>query len=226
MEELHELEGTTSGEEEEGEEGEEVTPAELVSRLREAWLNEKLCPDLLPQHSELTECVVEQLTHMEGNLRRVQRADVKSSLHRMELERIRFMLSSYLRTRLNKIERFYTHVLEREKSRTEGQPSLLSPEEFAFAIEYASNMDRFLKSVALRHMPPNLQALDLSKAVPRPDVGAFVFLRVRERQENVLVEAESSEQREFVVDLEEGSQHLMRYSTVAPLLLSSSIHLI
>ncbi|XP_078725564.1 DNA replication complex GINS protein SLD5 isoform X3 [Lampetra fluviatilis] len=164
MEELHELEGTTSGEEEEGEEGEEVTPAELVSRLREAWLNEKLCPDLLPQHSELTECVVEQLTHMEGNLRRVQRADVKSSLHRMELERIRFMLSSYLRTRLNKIERFYTHVLEREKSRTEGQPSLLSPEEFAFAIEYASNMDRFLKSVALRHMPPNLQALDLSKA--------------------------------------------------------------
>ncbi|XP_032814374.1 DNA replication complex GINS protein SLD5 isoform X3 [Petromyzon marinus] len=101
MEDLHELEGTRSGEEEE--EGEEVTPAELVSRLREAWLNEKLCPDLLPQHSELTECVVEQLTHMEGNLRRVQRADVKSSLHRMELERIRFMLSSYLRTRLNKV---------------------------------------------------------------------------------------------------------------------------
>lgn len=33
------------------------------------------------------------------------------------------------------IEKFFPHVLEKEKSRAEGEPSILSPEEFAFAKE-------------------------------------------------------------------------------------------
>lgn len=91
---------------------------------------------------------------------------MKASVHRMEIDRIRFVLSSYLRSRLQKvsplsrpskvkghpsspplppadavcrpllqIERFFPHVLEKEKTRQAGEPSLLSPEEFAFAKE-------------------------------------------------------------------------------------------
>lgn len=33
------------------------------------------------------------------------------------------------------IEKFFPHVLEKEKSRAKGEPSILSPEEFAFAKE-------------------------------------------------------------------------------------------
>lgn len=33
------------------------------------------------------------------------------------------------------IEKFFPHILEKEKSRAEGEPSILSPEEFAFAKE-------------------------------------------------------------------------------------------
>lgn len=33
------------------------------------------------------------------------------------------------------IEKFFPHILEKEKSRVEGEPSILSPEEFAFAKE-------------------------------------------------------------------------------------------
>ncbi len=40
------------------------------------------------------------------------------------------MLLSHLQ-----IERFFPHVLEKEKSRADGDPSFLSPEEFAFAKE-------------------------------------------------------------------------------------------
>ncbi|KAG7281320.1 hypothetical protein CRUP_031003 [Coryphaenoides rupestris] len=130
----------------------------------QAWLNEKFSPDLLENKSEIVECVMEQLTHMEANLQRVSKGDMKASVHRMEIDRIRFVLSSYLRSRLQKIEKFFPHVLEKEKSRADGDPSYLSPEEYAFAREYLANTETYLKAVALRHMPPNLQAVDMMKA--------------------------------------------------------------
>lgn len=39
----------------------------------------------------------------EANLQRVKKGDAKASIHRMEIDRIRFMLSSYLRSRLQKV---------------------------------------------------------------------------------------------------------------------------
>ncbi|KAJ4941711.1 hypothetical protein JOQ06_011586 [Pogonophryne albipinna] len=164
-----------------------MTPAELIAKLEE-----------------------------EENLQRVKKGDAKASIHRMEIDRIRFVLSSYLRSRLQK----------KEKSRGEGDPSLLSPEEFAFAKEYYANTETYLKAVALKRMPPNLQTMDMLKAVPEPCLDSFVFLRVKERQENILVEPETDDQREYVVDLEEGSQHLMRYRTIAPLVSTGAVQLI
>lgn len=202
-----------------------MTPAELITKLEEAWLNEKFSPELLENRSEMVECVMEQLTHMEANLQRVTKGDVKASVHRMEIDRIRFVLSSYLRSRLRKIEKFFPHVLEKEKSRAEGDPSFLSPEEFAFAKEYLANTEMYLKAVSLKHMPPNLQSVDMLKAVPEPCLDSFVFLRVKEKQDNIMVEPETDDQREYVIDLEEGSQHLMRYRTIAPLVSSGAVQL-
>lgn len=203
-----------------------LTPAELIEKLEQAWMNEKFAPDLLESKPEIIECVVEQLDHMEENLKRAKKGDLKVSIHRMEMERIRYVLSSYLRCRLMKIEKFFPHILEKEKTRHEGDPASLSPEEFAFAKEYMTNTETYLKNVALKHMPPNLQKVDLLRSVPKPDLDSYVFLRVKERQENILVEPETDEQRDYVIDLEEGSQHLIRYKTIAPLVASGAVQLI
>ncbi|XP_048369197.1 DNA replication complex GINS protein SLD5 [Sphaerodactylus townsendi] len=112
-----------------------LTPAQLIRSLEQAWMNEKFAPELLESKSEIVECVVEQLEHMEENLKRAKGGDLKVGIHRMEVERIRYILSSYLRCRLRKIEKYFPHVLEKEKTRAEGDPSILSPEEFAFAKE-------------------------------------------------------------------------------------------
>ncbi|XP_072122456.1 DNA replication complex GINS protein SLD5 [Mobula birostris] len=214
-------------EEEEVDEEEEIlTPAELIRKLEEAWLNEKFSPDLLECKSEIVECVMEQLNHMEKNLQRAKKGDLKITIHRMEMERIRYVLSSYLRSRLQKIEKFFPHILEKEKSHLETEPSYLSAQEAAFAKEYATNCEAHLRNLALKRMPPNLQALDMMKAVPKPNMDSFVFLRVKEKQENVLVAPEREDQREYTVDLEEGSQHLMRYRTIAPLVASGAVQLI
>uniref|UniRef100_A0A2I3H1V4 GINS complex subunit 4 n=1 Tax=Nomascus leucogenys TaxID=61853 RepID=A0A2I3H1V4_NOMLE len=79
-----------------------LTPAELIERLEQAWMNEKFAPELLESKPEIVECVMEQLEHMEENLRRAKREDLKVSIHQMEMERIRYVLSSYLRCRLMK----------------------------------------------------------------------------------------------------------------------------
>ncbi|XP_052607803.1 DNA replication complex GINS protein SLD5 isoform X3 [Peromyscus californicus insignis] len=192
----------------------------------EAWMNEKFAPELLESKSEIVECVMEQLEHMEENLRRAKRGDLKVSIHRMEMERIRYVLSSYLRCRLMKIEKFFPHILEKEKTRPSEEPSILSPEEFVFVKEYMDHTETHLKNVALKHMPPNLQKVDLLRAVRKPDLDSYVFLRVKERQENILVEPEADEQRDYVIDLEEGSQHLIRYKTIAPLVASGAVQLI
>nr|XP_020635909.1 DNA replication complex GINS protein SLD5 [Pogona vitticeps] len=215
-----------SSQEEEEEEEVVLTPAQLIRSLEQAWMNEKFSPELLESKSEVTECVMEQLEHMEENLKRAKKGDLKVSIHRMEVERIRYVLSSYLRCRIQKIEKYFPHILEKEKTRAEGEPSILSPEEFAFAKEYMANTETHLKNVALKHMPPNLQKVDLLKAVPKPNLDSFVFLRVKERQENILVEPETDEQSEYVIDLDEGSQHLIRYKTVAPLVASGAVQLI
>uniref|UniRef100_A0ABK0L881 GINS complex subunit 4 n=1 Tax=Rattus norvegicus TaxID=10116 RepID=A0ABK0L881_RAT len=125
-----------------------------------------------------------------------------------------------------KIEKFFPHILEKEKTRPAGEPSSLSPEEFVFAKEYMDHTETHFKNVALKHMPPNLQKVDLMRAVPKPDLDSYVFLRVKERQENILVEPEADEQRDYVIDLEEGSQHLIRYKTIAPLVASGAVQLI
>ncbi|XP_052607802.1 DNA replication complex GINS protein SLD5 isoform X2 [Peromyscus californicus insignis] len=174
-----------------------LTPAELIERLEQ-----------------------------EENLRRAKRGDLKVSIHRMEMERIRYVLSSYLRCRLMKIEKFFPHILEKEKTRPSEEPSILSPEEFVFVKEYMDHTETHLKNVALKHMPPNLQKVDLLRAVRKPDLDSYVFLRVKERQENILVEPEADEQRDYVIDLEEGSQHLIRYKTIAPLVASGAVQLI
>ncbi|XP_055518171.1 DNA replication complex GINS protein SLD5 [Leucoraja erinacea] len=197
-----------------------LTPAQLIHKLEEAWLNEKFSPDLLECKSEIVECVMEQLDHMEKNLQRAKKGDLKITVHRMEMERIRYVLSSYLRSRLRKIEKFFPHILEKERSRPETVSSFLSAQEVAFAKEPADQRSRL--ACTREKGWQCSRTLDVAK----PNLDSFVFLRVKEKQENVLVEPETGDQREYTVDLEEGSQHLMRYRTIAPLVASGAVQLI
>lgn len=43
------------------------------------------------------------ISEQEENLKRAKKGDLKVSIHQMEMERIRFVLSSYLRCRLMKV---------------------------------------------------------------------------------------------------------------------------
>lgn len=199
----------------------EVTAAEVLAQLEEAWVNEKFAPELLESKADLVECMLDQIKEMEGNLKKVKQGDVVASLHKLEIDRIRYVLSSYTRTRIEKIEKYVVHVLEQEAARDESEPSRLSPEELQYAKEYADSMEGLFKSLALQNMPANMQNIDRKKSVPRPNMDKYVFLKVLEDQDQVMIDPE-----EDPIDLESGAQHIMRYSAIAPLLSNGSVSLI
>nr|XP_054766499.1 DNA replication complex GINS protein SLD5-like [Lytechinus pictus] len=223
-EEIHEsLENEFSSDEEEV----EMTAADVLQKLEEAWLNEKFSPDLLESKVEIVECMLEQLQQMEENVKRCKKGDFRIIVHRMEIDRIRFILSSYLRIRLAKIEKFVHHILHKESIRSPDEPNMLSPEEFTFAKEFAESLETHSHTVVLRHMPPNLQNLDKQKLVPKPNLDSYVFLRANENQEQILIEPElEDEQNAEVVDLDAGSQYIMRYRPIGSLVASGAVSLI
>ena len=118
-----------------------------------------LAPELLSPQTELVDCLLEQTKNMEENLMAISKSDFRFALHRMEVciaaasnntfftnslsffkfqvERIRYVVTSYLRIRLEKIEKFLGYLLNNENKRQRNEPSLLTEDELKFAQEYS-----------------------------------------------------------------------------------------
>uniref|UniRef100_A0A1I7SYR7 GINS complex subunit 4 n=1 Tax=Caenorhabditis tropicalis TaxID=1561998 RepID=A0A1I7SYR7_9PELO len=86
-----------------------VTPEEVLRKMTIAWQNELCTPCLLPTQMELVDVLLDQIQGMEENIaRQTDKAQLRISLHRMELQRISFVTSDYVRCRLRKIESIRT----------------------------------------------------------------------------------------------------------------------
>lgn len=81
---------------------------------------------------------------MKSNLVKLQPNDIRLAPHTMELERIRFLITSYLRTRLMKIEKFAIHLLSQE-----GGENKLTDSEREYAQNYVNNMKSYYGSYCI-----------------------------------------------------------------------------
>ncbi|EFN77285.1 DNA replication complex GINS protein SLD5 [Harpegnathos saltator] len=199
----------------------ELTAQDALQAIENAWMNEKFAPEILPHQSNLVDCMLQQIAHMERNIKRLDRSDLRMLVHRMEVERIRYMISSYLRTRLEKIERYTLHILSEEASRSEDE-CYLTPGELRFAKEFLAGMETLFKTVALQHMPPNFQRFEVNKFTVKPNMQAYVFLRANQRVTGVVLHGALNEE----IDFDAGSQHIVQYSAVAHLVKSGVVQLI
>lgn len=84
-------------------EEETLTPAELIDKLKQCWLNEKFAPKLLPYQAGIVEGIIDQIRYMEENINSAKKGDFRITVHRLELDRIKFMIYSYMRNRLQKV---------------------------------------------------------------------------------------------------------------------------
>ncbi|CAL7938248.1 unnamed protein product [Xylocopa violacea] len=203
------------------EEEEELTAQSALLAIEEAWLNEKFAPEILPHQSDLVDCMLQQITHMEENIKRLEKGDLRVMIHRMELDRIKFVISSYLRARLEKIEKYTIHILSQEANRS-SEECYLTTAELQFAKEFLASIETLFKTIALQHMPGTFQAFEVNKLSVKPNMQAYIFLRVNSRVNGIMVPGSLDEE----IDLEPGSQHIIPYNAVADLVKSGAVQLI
>lgn len=180
-------------------------------------MNEKHAPDILPYQGEMVDLMLGQLAHMEENLLAIDKNDFRRICHRMEIERIKFTVSSYLRCRLLKIEDFTQHIVTEERNRPADRKRL-SPAEMKFAEDYFGSIEKHFQQLALRHIPPNQD--DISKRIIRPNLMSNVFLRVL-KSSGVVVNSNDEE-----VDLSEQTQHMLPYQLISDLVIKGDVQLI
>ncbi|SCU91364.1 LAFA_0F03290g1_1 [Lachancea sp. 'fantastica'] len=245
-----------------------VSPVEDFQTLMTHWRNERMSPELLPFPHLLMQRtlrrVQEQIEHIEmlsmGYLDdasgSADTADGRSAalmsklpLLGMEadLERLKFVLRSFLRCRLAKIDK---HSLYLRQFSEEGAAipldELLSRQELEYHERHFAILLKLLNNSILRHLPPELQAIDDNdgsvKMVEEPEWSRFVFVFVNgpdpRRQQDPdprLLVSETTGQQFYPVTIEElqeeaelaiGGIYVMRYNVVRELILENKVQLI
>lgn len=179
---------------------EEITAEVVLKTLQSAWQNERLAPEILPHRNDMVECMLGQIQHMERNINKLPKIDLRASIHKMELSRIKFIICNYLKTRLNKIEKYCIPILNEERQRMETGSNYLTPTEYKYAQEFVMNMENHVKTVVLSKMPGNMQLFEMNKMAEHPNLHSHVFLKANETVNGIILEDLAGEDEE--IDLE------------------------
>ncbi|KNC85067.1 hypothetical protein SARC_02728 [Sphaeroforma arctica JP610] len=145
----------------------------------QALINEKATPEILSYRDDLVDDVIEQIKSQEENVQAAGTANVANlfiaQLYMKEIERLRYLVSSYLRTRLWKIEEHALYILQNETLRNR-----LSDKEFEVAQKYAEIERKALDDAFISLLPNDpLQRDEMVTAVP-PELNRPVFCKVLE----------------------------------------------
>ncbi|TGZ66066.1 hypothetical protein CRM22_005524 [Opisthorchis felineus] len=154
------LEEIIGGSDEENEADTELlTPAELLKRLVKVWQNEKVAPELLGAHPDLLSLVQDETDRLEAQAKSLPAGDLRAQIKRLQVERIRYMITDYMRTRISKVEQFAEHILAEERARPDTESPHLTAEEFLFTKSYTNSIKEYLKSVIVSRLPANMQTV-------------------------------------------------------------------
>lgn len=206
---------------------EEMTAAQMLAKMESLWRTERLSPTLECHQSEIVDCMLDLIMQMNNNLKQCNKNDFRLAIHRMEVERVRYVLASYLRCRLLKIERFTHFLLEKQAELDDTTKALMTPQELEYAKQYGKSIESHFDKLALKHIEhARLREFEPSKMSVSPNLNAYVFLKVLKDSPGVLISDSTGESAEEEVDLEVGGQHLMMYSTVSSLLKSGDVELL
>lgn len=200
----------------------------IVDKLTKAWLNERNSPEILPFQFDLIENVIELVENQ------VDRLELESSpsnnggtielafqrcLIQIELERIKYMLQSYFRCRISKIEQFAFGL----KS---GMPvsellRLLSKPELDHLNTYIRLTEEALKESILNHLPPTLRCMEAGSGAA--NLHAHVIARFLKDTPSLLIDPISQAVEE---NIEAGDLYVLQYTTVKELLTTGHVELI
>lgn len=204
------------------------TLKQVYSKLLEVTTNEKESPELLEYEESVIECMIEQIQHMETNIRlfKGKLNAFCSEQHKTEIDRLQYAVNSYLRIRIQKIEQNCTtliKLLKRDSTRAE---KLMSLSEIKYLDSYFINMETYLSEMVLGKMNIPIQdaahtfsLLELPVNESELYGNSYVFVKAL-RRTDVIVDSEDGESE--AVKMEPNSIHFLPYSSVRHYILNSS----
>lgn len=198
------------------EEGQETKVRELMRR----WMDERLVPDLLPWHGELVAEILEMLqsqndiaAQLQSNANTTEEEHFAVMLVQTEVERIKFVLRSYLRSRLQKIEKYTPYILATPEIQRN-----LSELEQNYVQRFGDLVGSHFQVSTLNSLPPHMHSLadenpNMPSMITEPNKTKAVFFRVRDDDcPPILLPNGKS------IELQKGSIHLAQYQLLETLL--------
>ncbi|KAG9034126.1 GINS complex subunit [Tulasnella sp. JGI-2019a] len=202
-------------------------PETPIARLIRAWTDERHAPDLLVFQGDLLDGLLQRLheqavmvTHLQTDPNTTEEEHLRLTLVMTDMERVKFMVRSYVRVRLHKIEKYAPHIM--------GNPRMqekLSVAELTHAQRYQALLASHFHASVLDALPVTTHALDQrfpdgSSMISQPDKDQAVFIQARVLCPNVLLPDGDD------IDLECGQVHILRYRTIEHLLSRGDVCLV
>ncbi|KAI1436341.1 hypothetical protein GGR50DRAFT_686517 [Xylaria sp. CBS 124048] len=198
-----------------------------LQALTRAWVAERSSPELLHWTTDgLFERVndrikrqIERVEEMTGDM------DPKTNFAliviQTELERFKYLVRSYLRARIAKIDKHALHYLSNPELRER-----MSETEQAYATRHQALLHNHYLSSFLSAFPPTLQNLNdtagNTSMIDAPDLDTAVFIRLLK---DALVEGHGTDM-DSALDGKNGDIIILRWSDAKPLIDSSQAEII
>ncbi|XP_072974660.1 DNA replication complex GINS protein SLD5 isoform X1 [Typha angustifolia] len=197
-----------------------------VDLLKRVWRNEKESPEILRFESELVHRAREQIQLLEETVEEFRENSVDDlvvSLYQMDLDRTLYLLRSYLRIRLQKIEKYMIHIAKTNLW------NLLSEQEQKFAKRCTDIMEKHLEQSVLSRLPYGYQSIlkqsissEEDDMVPEPQVDTFVFCKAKCDIGAIQLDDTGGE----ILDLVADDLYVLRYKSIKGLVESGQIDLV
>lgn len=149
--------------------------------------------------------------------------DIIRTMMAIELTRLKYMLRSYLRVRLFKIEKYVMHCIESEEVRNR-----LSSLEQSYAYDYVRLIGTHLKTHVTSKLPEAFSSVTKQASahpendmVPVPDIGHHVFVRVERDLGEIEMYEDGTTQ-----ELQPGDLYIMRYKVIKDYLKDGGVQLV
>ncbi|KAH7730387.1 hypothetical protein AAVH_01435 [Aphelenchoides avenae] len=210
---------------------EEITPLELLRRMRTVWQNEQCSPKLLAHQQEIVELVYEESTRVDQMIEVNGEQNLQQAVQLLEVNRACYMMNSYLRTRVKKIEADPVNILrEHIERRAGGKTELLSEHEEKYAGALHNAQCKLLNDSFLNSLPDNQRAVPVvSEASNKKKLGRQrVFVEVLEDGVNEVSMPDMADPLAppIVLDLEKDSRHFVPLKSVEEYIENGKIRLI
>lgn len=190
-----------------------------VGLLINAWCNEKASPELLPFATELVGSLTEMMKIQEVEVAKLDAHKMIAAIalgYQLDIQRMRYLIAAYLRTRLLKIQRWATHLISDADMK-----SRLSPAELDFAKSFVATRMGHLQASVLNHLPVVYRALvgEEASVLEGPDLNTHVTAWPLENLGDIMLDDEP-------MDMPAGRAKILSYRHVRDYVAAGKVRLV